>query len=134
MNEQENINLVKQSYERFLKGDIAGVIQMASDDVEWETPGPSDIPTAGVFKGKEQVGQFFSKLANTFEPVSFTPQEFIAQNDKVVTLGEYTWRVKSNGRTFSSKWAHGSTIGNGKFSSFREYGDTAAAAEAIRGK
>lgn len=134
MNEQENINLVKESYERFLKGDIAGVIQMATDDVVWETPGPSDIPTAGTYKGKEQVGEFFSKLANTFDPVSFTPQEFIAQNDKVVTLGEYTWRVKSNGRTFSSKWAHVSTIRNGKFTNFREYGDTAAAAEAIRGK
>jgi uncharacterized protein len=134
MNEQENINLVKKSYELFLQGDIAGVIQMATDDVEWETPGPSEIPIAGKYKGKEQVAQFFSKLANTFEPVSFTPQEFIAQNDKVVTLGEYTWRVKSNGRTFFSKWAHVSTIRNGKFSSFREYGDTAAAVDAIRGK
>jgi len=134
MKEEENINLVKQSYERFLQGDIAGVIQMATDDVEWETPGPSDIPTAGKYKGAEQVGQFFSKLANTFEPVSFTPQEFIAQNDKVVTLGEYTWRVKSNGRTFSSKWAHVSTIRNGKFTRFCEYTDTAAAVEAIRGK
>jgi ketosteroid isomerase-like protein len=134
MNEQENINLVKQSYERFLKGDITGVIQMATDDVEWETPGPSDIPMAGKYKGHEQVGQFFTKLANTFEPVSFTPQEFIAQNDKVVTLGEYTWRVKSNGRTFSSKWAHVATVRDGKLSSFREYTDTAAAVDAIRGK
>jgi ketosteroid isomerase-like protein len=105
MNEQENINLVKQSYERFLKGDIAGVIQMATDDVEWETPGPSDIPTSGKYKGAEQLRQFFSKLTNTFEPVSFAPQEFIAQNDRVVALGEYTWRVKSNSRTFSSRWA-----------------------------
>jgi ketosteroid isomerase-like protein len=37
MNEQENINLVKQSYERFLQGDIAGLIQMCADDIEWET-------------------------------------------------------------------------------------------------
>jgi ketosteroid isomerase-like protein len=134
MNEQENINLVKQSYERFLQGDIAGVIQWCADDIKWETPGPSDIPTAGKYEGIEHVGEFFSKLANTFEPVSFEPQEFIAQHDKVVTLGEYKWRVKSTGRTFYSKWAHVSTIRNGKLWRFVEYGDTAAAMEAVRGK
>jgi len=107
---------------------------MATDDVEWEVPGSPDIPTAGKYKGAQELGQFFSKLANTFEPVSFTPQEFIAQNDKVVTLGEYTWHVKSNGRTFSSRWAHVTTIRDGKFSSFREYTDTGAATDAIRGK
>jgi uncharacterized protein len=134
MNEQENINLVKQSYERFLQGDIEGIIKMCADDVEWEIPGPSDIPTAGKYKGAEQLGQFFSTLGDSFEPVSFEPQEFIAQNDKVVTLGEYTWRIKSTGRTFSSKWAHVTTIRNGKFSRFLEYADTAAAADAVRGK
>ena len=44
MNEQENINLVRQSYANFLQGNIEAVIKMCADDIEWETPGPSDIP------------------------------------------------------------------------------------------
>jgi len=134
MKEQENISLVKQSYEYFLQGNIEAVIKMCTDDIEWEIPGPSEIPTAGKYKGPEQVGQFFSRLSNTFEPIKFEPQEFIAQNDRVVTLGEYTWRVKSTGRIVSSRWAHVARIRDGKLVSFLEFGDTAAGLDAIRGK
>jgi ketosteroid isomerase-like protein len=134
MKEQENINLIKKSYEHFLQGDIEGIIKMCTDDIEWEIPGPSEIPTTGKYKGPEQLAQFFSKLNNTFEPIKFEPQEFIAQNDRVVTLGEYTWRVKSTGRTVTSRWAHVTRIRDGKCASFLEFGDTAAAVDAIRGK
>jgi len=131
MSEQENINLVRQSYEAFKRGDLEALLNLYAEDIVWEIPGPSSVPTSGTRRGRDQVKQFFAQLGELLEAQSFEPQEYIAQGNQVVVLGEYTWRVKSTGRTFSSRWAHVSTLGNGKITRLREYTDTAAAAEAF---
>jgi ketosteroid isomerase-like protein len=48
-------------------------------------------------------------------------------------LGHYRWRVKSNGRTWESDFAHIFTVKDGKAATFFEITDTAAFAEAITG-
>ena len=58
--------------------------------------------------------------------------DFIAQDDKVVVLGFYRWRVKATGRTYSAKWAHVLTLRDGKIVGFTEYTDTAAMAAAMQ--
>jgi ketosteroid isomerase-like protein len=66
------------------------------------------------------------------ETLEFEPREFIAQGDKVVSLGHYRWRVKTTGREFSSDFAHVFTVRDGKIVSFQEYTDTASAARAYQ--
>ena len=78
------------------------------------------------------MGQFFASLVDTQEVQHFDPREFIAQDDKVVALGHYAWRVKSTGREFGGDFAHVFTVHNGKVIRFHEYMDTAAAAAAHR--
>jgi ketosteroid isomerase-like protein len=58
-----------------------------ADDIEWVNPGdPDDNPNAGTFKGKEAALGWFGGLASTRDYTTFEPREFIAQNDKVVSL------------------------------------------------
>jgi len=133
MSEQDNTQIVKEAYAAFKRGDIPSILNMLSDDVNWFLPGPTDIvPVAGMRRGRAEVGQFFSTLDETQEAKQFEPQEFIAQGDKVVVLGQYTWRVKATGREFSSDWAHVFTVRDGKVVGFKEYYDTGAAADAYR--
>jgi uncharacterized protein len=75
---------------------------------------------------REQVGQFFGKVAQVQDVVEFQAEDFIAQGDKVVVLGHFSQRVKSTGRISASAWAHVWTIKGGKVTHFREYVDTAA--------
>ena len=132
MSEQENTNLAQQVYENFKSGDIKALLNLLSDNVEWQLPEIENVPFAGKRRGHEQIGQFFDSLVDTQEVQHFDPREFIAQGDKVVALGHYAWRVKSTGREFGGDFAHVFTVHNGKVVRFHEYMDTAAAAAAHR--
>jgi len=131
MSEQDNVKVVKQAYEAFKRGDIQGVLNTMSEDVDWFSPGPSDVvPTAGRRHGREQVAKFFSTLESTEEIQQFEPQDFIAQGDKVVVTGRYRARIKPTGKTVESDWVHIHGFRGGKIVTFREFLDTAAAVEA----
>lgn len=128
---QEATNLVKQTYDAFFRGDIDGLLQHYSDDIDWQVYGPSSIPTAGPHHGKEEVRAFFKKVNDLLETEKFDVQKYVAQGDTVVALGEYTWRSKETGRVLDAHFAHVVTIKNGKINKFREFTDTAAALEAM---
>jgi ketosteroid isomerase-like protein len=56
----------------------------------------------------------------------FEPREFVAQGDKVITLGHYTAKVKATGRRFDSDFVMVFTLRNGKLTHFQEFLDTAS--------
>jgi ketosteroid isomerase-like protein len=132
MGEQENTALVKQAYEKFKSGDIQALLGLFADDIEWSMPEVENAPFTGKRHGKEQVAQFFTLLEQSQHALEFEPQQFIAQDDKVVALGRYAWSVKSTDRTFESDFAEVFTIRNGKICEFHEYADTAAQAAAYK--
>jgi ketosteroid isomerase-like protein len=121
MGEQENTKLVRQAYEIFKSGNIPALLGMFSDNIGWRLPDIETVPFAGRRCGLEQVGQFFAALADTQEATRFEPREFIAQGDKVVALGYYTWHVKSTGREYGGDWAHVITVHDGKIVEFQVY-------------
>ena len=132
MSEQDNVAVVRRAYEDFKGGDIKGILDSLTDDVDWRLPEIEGASFSGARKGRESVGGFFSQLAESQETVSFEPREFVAQGDKVVALGTYRWRVKKNGREYGGDWAHIFTVRDGKIAGFHEYMDTAAAADAFK--
>jgi hypothetical protein len=130
---EENTRLVQSAYEAFGRGDMAALAELMADDIEWVDPGdPDDDPNAGTFKGKEAVLGWFGGLASTVDYTTFEPREFIAQNDKVVSLVYSEATVRETGRAFVNPEAHVWTIRDGKLARFQSYHDTAAAAAAHR--
>ncbi len=130
MNVQENTRIVQQAYENFKNGDLPALLGLYSDDIDWRLPKVENMPWFGSRKGREETAEFFQSLAEAQDVLTFNPQEFIVQGDKVVVLGDYSWRVKATGREFGSDWAHVWTVKNGKLVGFQEYTDTAAASNA----
>ena len=134
MAEQENVGVVRAAYAAFQRGDIPGLIEMLTDDIDWWTPGtPEEIPYAGRLSGRAAVGGFFERLAASEEIAHFEPREFIAQGDKVVVTGNYRGRTRAAGREYDLDWLHVFTVRDGRIAAFREYIDTAALAAAHRG-
>jgi len=127
MDPQENTKLVQQGYQHFKSGNIPALLDMLSDNVEWVFPELKGVAVTGTRRGRKEVADFYAKLAETQETLSFEPREFVAQGDKVVVLGHYSFRVKATGRQFESDWAEVFTIKNGKIARFQEYANTAAA-------
>jgi ketosteroid isomerase-like protein len=126
-----NIALVQSLYAAFGRGDIATIVEAVAPDVHWECTGRrSDYPTLGAWQGRAQVGEFFSTVASSGDFHEFSPKEFHAAGDTVFCLGHYTFTVKKTGRRVDSDWIHVFTVKDGKVAQFREFLDTARAAEA----
>ena len=140
MSVRTNTETVQQVYENFgalgrsraKRPDMRPLLSLYSDDVEWHVPEMENVPFGGPRRGIAGVRDFFAAVRDDLEVLQFEPREFIAQGDKVVALGRYSWRVKATGREFSSDFAHVCTIRNGKIVRFHEYMDTAAEVRAHR--
>ncbi len=130
MMEQRNIQIVRNAYEAFGRGDIDTVIYSTSEDVQWTFPGEGYVPFGGAYHGHDGIRRFFQLLMETSETEDFQPKEFIAQGDRVITIGSARGRFKATGQTYSVDWAMAFTVTNGKISKFYEYTDTAVLAAA----
>ena len=130
MSEQDNITIVHQAYSNFKSGNIPGLLDLLSNDITWQLPEMDGVPFAGKRTGRDAIGEFFSILGTNQESLTFEPRETVAQGDKVVSLGSYSWRVKSTNREYACDFAHVFTITGGKITNFLEFTDTAAAVSA----
>jgi len=132
MSEQENIAVVQQAYNNFKTGNIGALVDQMSDDVVWQLPEIKNVAIAGKRTGRDGVADFFATVARDQEVLEFEPREIVAQNDKVVSLGHYKWRVKETGRDFESDFVHIFTIRDGKIAGFREHFDSAVVVAAYQ--
>jgi uncharacterized protein len=133
VNEQDHIELTKQGYAAFARGDIEAVLKLFADDAELrQSLSTAIFPWAGTRRGQEQLIEFFAGLAEVGEFERFEPREFIAQGDKVVVVISERFRIRATGRTFDNELVHLFTFKNGKVSQFRIYEDTAPFLAAMR--
>lgn len=132
MSEDDNRALVQRGYEAFGRGDIEALLALFDENVEWVTPGPSDLPTAGRRRGRRQVAEFFEIVNSLFEVQRFEPEAFVSEGDRVLVLGSETSRVKATGKVLDMRWAHAFTVRNGKVAAFEEYQDLSAVVAELR--
>lgn len=131
--ETDNIAIVREAYENFVTGNIAGVLYKLADDVEWIDPGAPAIPYAGVYRGPAEVGRFFERLGQTTEVLEFEPREYVATGGTVGVFGSWRARARKTGREFGSDWAMYFRVRDGKLARFQAYIDTAVEAAAFAG-
>lgn len=132
MNETNKTQVVKDAYAKFQNRDIDGLMNLFSEDIHWKIPEVAGSPLINECRGHEEVGKFFAQLDEAEDITHFEPKEFIAQNDRVVVLGNYRATIKATGRDFDSDWVQIFTVRDGKITSFLEFFDTAAAERAYQ--
>jgi hypothetical protein len=59
MNEQVSRQLVQQAYQSVKAGDDQSLLNSLTEDVQWQLPEIENVPFAGTWNGREQVGQFW---------------------------------------------------------------------------
>ena len=119
-----NTEIIRGVYLAFAKGDIPSVLAVLAPDVRWtEAEGG---PYGGISIGPDAVLEnVFMKLGSEWNGFSAVPQEFIAEEDTVVALGEYSGTYKATGKSFRAPFAHVWKFLNGRAISFQQYTDTA---------
>ena len=128
MSAQQNIQIVKDAYAAFGRGDIQGLVALFAEDIEWISPGEG-LPLAGTHRGLARVEGFFQRVSEMLEISFLEPREFVAQGDRVLVVGFSRGRVKATNRAFENNWVIAFTVRNGKVTNVREYIDTLALAQ-----
>jgi ketosteroid isomerase-like protein len=112
---EQNLEKTKAAYEAFGRGDAAAAMQDLADDIEWVVAGSSAI--SGTYNGKQEVGQFWGRLAE--KGFSTHPQYWFSDDERVVVLTQ----INLDGQ--SADEVDVLTFRDGKVVKFQGAGDTA---------
>ena len=127
MSERDNIQSIVKVYEAFGKGDVPYIIDQLTDDVRWVTHLDPIVPWSGEYLGKANVPKFFGAINDSGETTAFSPGEFIAQGDTVVSVGEFGYKVKATGKSDLGPWVFIWKFRDGKISSYEQFHDASIA-------
>jgi hypothetical protein len=117
----DDVAVVRGAYEAFSRGDVAAIVALASDAVQWSCPGT--LPQGGDFRGKAGVQQFFEGIGAAWETLQ-VDLETLGE----VAAGLVVGIVRGSGSLRAGGSAeygavHAFTVQDGKIAAFREYVD-----------
>ena len=117
---QDNVELLRGTYEAFGRGDVPTVLGSFADDITWHVP--AVLPTGGDAKGKEEVAQFFQRLVETWkEGLALDLRDYVASGDRVCVIGRAEGRL--DGTQTGYGFVHCWTVRDGLCVDFDEYVD-----------
>jgi ketosteroid isomerase-like protein len=122
---------IKNIYDAFASGDMPTVLGAMAPNFSWTEP--EGNPYAGTHVGPDDVLQnVFMKLGSEWDVFAVVPQEYIAQADTVVTLGEMNGTFKTTGKSFKSPFVHVWKFSEGRLKSFKAHLDTVVYQRALQ--
>ncbi|MBB6609729.1 nuclear transport factor 2 family protein [Pontibacter sp. Tf4] len=113
-------SVVEKMFAAFSEGDVDKFVATVSEDTVWIYHGTQVIPK-GIYEGKEGARAFISGILNNTDIISFEPQQFIVEDNKVVVLGQEHQRVKSSGKELKQKWVQVYTVENDLITRMEEF-------------
>jgi uncharacterized protein len=126
MSKQDNLQKVRRAYKAFAEGDLAALLNLVTNDVEFLPPVIASVPWTHAWRGRKEVEQYFRTLAEALEFQEFAADEFIVSRDSVVVLGHERCLVHATERVVDAKWVQILDFRDGLVCRHREYTDTAA--------
>jgi len=136
MMEHDNVQIIKEHFAAFGRGDIQHALSLVADNIDWQSPVTRSqvekIAWATPRHSREEVMQFFKDLADNVQPEEFEITGFISQDDKVVVEGSNKGKIKTTGKHYEHDWVMVFTLYDGKIVKHRHYYDTADVAIACR--
>lgn len=129
-NDSSNVEILRNTYEAFSRGDIPAVLSHFDPDITWIVPDAH--PQGGTHRGTDAVlNDVFVGLGSEWQNYRVETEEFIDGGDRVVVLGTESGTWPATGRSFRADFAHVWTMRNGKAIEFRDYQDSAKVQEAV---
>ena len=111
---------------------MSAVLAKLSPDVVWSEPENAFNPAAGSRHGHAGFLEW-ARIGRDSEDIeSLEPLRFLVGEDAVTVVGHMRCRAKGTGRGYESDFVHLVTFAHGSITSFQEFFDTYAAAEAFR--
>lgn len=115
----DNVEIIKMYFSRFLAGKTDEAFELIDDNAIWRIKGSDNVPTVGVWKGKEEISRFFERFSQNFKPEEFNIIHYFSANDKVFVVGNFTHFVKPTGKHITSDWLIEFSVENEKITGYK---------------
>ena len=129
---KENVEVVRELYEAFNRGELDAYLWMLDPDFVWQ--GPQEISDlAGTYRGAEGVRRYLSELMEVFNDYRMVPEEFIdAGGEQVLVLAREGGRGKGSGIAVQTNpTGHLWTIRDGRPARLESYWERTNALRAV---
>ena len=126
---QDNVDVVQGAWDAFGRGDIDAVLETIAPSAE--TRLPESLPWGGTYAGPDGFRDFLTKLGDSWDQFSATPQKVLGADDNhVVVLAKTKGRTRAGGTVEASAvWIY--QLRDGKIADAETFGDTARLLEAL---
>jgi ketosteroid isomerase-like protein len=127
-----NLEIVRSTYEgKTSEENGKNLAKYVADNISWtEAKG---FPYGGTYIGLENITKnVFSRLGSEWIDYKFTPEDYVASDDKVVAYGTYTGTYKITGKPFEARVAHVWKLKDKRIISFEQFVDSQPVNNAIK--
>lgn len=129
--ESRNLEATQALFAAFGEGDVPRIMTHLAGDPRIEFYGPSVIPYAGTYQGREECAKFFETVLSSVDIHVFEPEEFIASGKKIIVTGHLHLTARATGRDIRSDFVHVIDLEGAKWTRFRDFMNTAEAVAAF---
>lgn len=126
-----NLRLVQRFYEALALGQADVLATLFAAEIEW-----TEAERFPYYGGTWRT--FDAVVAGLLEPIgrewigfSAQPEQFVSEDERVVSFGTYRGTARATGRALSAPFAHLWTVRDGRITGFRQYTDTAKVLETV---
>ncbi len=128
--EDENVSILRQAYQEWHDSKGASPdrwLAAMDDEVDSRSlaDGAESVQFTSRRKSRQEVVDYFSGLAEGWEMIHYTVDEYVAQGDRVVALGSTSWRNRQTGAVFDTPKVDVWRFRDGRAVEFFELYDTA---------
>lgn len=125
--------VVQALYEAAARGDADSYGALLSPDIVWLEAENFPYDDGNPYIGPDAVfGGVIMRILADWPEWTMAPEAFIAEGERVVTLGRYNGRHGATGNTISAQFVHVWTIEDGLATAFQQYADTAQVRAAMQ--
>ena len=91
-----HIDVMRERYDTFSRGDIEGATQEWADDFVWEGSNSTELPGGGEHTGKDKAVEVVQQVVGAWDEFKLSADEFFEDGDTVVVLGHTDVRKGEN--------------------------------------
>jgi ketosteroid isomerase-like protein len=123
-----NVELVRQGYEAFNRGDMDAAFANFDPEIEWITA--PRTPFAGTYRGPEEIRRLIRDQREVFGEIRMEPYELFENGDLVVAFVRQRATGKASGAAIEIVVGHLWTLRDGKAVRFEGFPEREKALEA----
>jgi hypothetical protein len=131
---QKNLENVLELLTAFEQDNIPKTLTYLTEDVEWRSSFPEELPIGGTFHGPKGVQRFFENHKKMFNMESDEQLETVVQGNVVTIVGHERVRIMPHGKMYDADYVLVFVFRDGKISKFYAFGDGVALQKAYRGE